>query len=238
MMKTVDLLYVTYNRLYYTKRTLLELFKNAAYDFSLTIVDNGSTDGTVEYLKKLEREDFTGVKIIYNKNNEGLSKPTNQFWENSTADYVGKVDNDVILPYGWLNRLITAYEQAKTQNIKFGALGACHSLIKFLDRHLKDSTIEQTEILNGYFFRQFIGGCCYIIDRQLIVKNGKLKHEDTKIAGWTEYQHRLMRMGYPSAYVWPLMMVDHMGDENSWFFDKSPENQKHLEAVLKERNKS
>ena len=45
--------------------------------FTIRIVDNGSTDGTVEYLQKLDEAIIE--KIIYNNHNEGLVKPTNIF---------------------------------------------------------------------------------------------------------------------------------------------------------------
>ena len=51
----VHILYLTYNRLYYTQKTLPALLNSAEnVKFQIRIVDNGSTDGTVEYLKNLE----------------------------------------------------------------------------------------------------------------------------------------------------------------------------------------
>lgn len=40
---------LTYNKLEYTKKFIESLYKYTK-DFELIIVDNGSTDGTVEYL--------------------------------------------------------------------------------------------------------------------------------------------------------------------------------------------
>lgn len=233
-MKTVDLIYVTCNRLFYTERTLPELFYNTAYPFNLTIVDNGSKDGTVEFLKQFE--DKPNVKIIYNKENEGLSKPTNAFWKNSKADYVGKVDNDVIIPYGWLKRLVDVYESTKSKNIKVGALGGCAEFPKGLFEHLNLTNVDQTALEHYIYYRQFIGGCTYIIDKKIIEKNGYLEQEKTKVFGWSQYQAKLSKKGYHSAYVYPLMMVEHMGSPDSCFFEKTEANLQHLKIVLKDRS--
>ena len=48
---SAKLLMVTYNRLELTKQTLDSIFKNTKTPFELVIVDNASTDGTVEFLK-------------------------------------------------------------------------------------------------------------------------------------------------------------------------------------------
>lgn len=49
-MPSVDILYITFNRILYTRKTLPAMIENAGAGFSLTVVDNGSTDGTVKYL--------------------------------------------------------------------------------------------------------------------------------------------------------------------------------------------
>ena len=93
----VDIIFLTFNRLYYTKITLPVLLNSSDNNsFKIHIVDNGSTDGTVEYLKKISHPKIES--IIYNKKNEGLVKPTKKFWEESNADLVGKIDNDILVP--------------------------------------------------------------------------------------------------------------------------------------------
>ncbi len=79
----IDILYLTFNRIAYTKITLPALIENAGTDFSLTIVDNGSTDGTVEYLQEMQKKYITTIrKVLFNSQNIGLSLPTNVFLEN------------------------------------------------------------------------------------------------------------------------------------------------------------
>jgi len=80
----------------------VQRFTNIPYQ--LILVDNGSTDGTREYIKTIE-----GAKVILNNENlgygggmnVGLKSILNEQWE-----YVLFFNNDVIVTPGWLERLV------------------------------------------------------------------------------------------------------------------------------------
>lgn len=95
---------LTRDRLDYTKR-MLEQLKNCGEEFDHFIVDNGSTDGTQEWLKdaiKLPKN--TGLWTAINI----LLLYTNHFHD---YRYVLKLDNDLEFPEdGWLTKLIDTYE--------------------------------------------------------------------------------------------------------------------------------
>ena len=65
---------LTYNKLEYTKKFIESLYKYTK-DFELIIVDNGSTDGTVEYLKSLK-----DVKLILNNENKGYIESCEEYY--------------------------------------------------------------------------------------------------------------------------------------------------------------
>lgn len=67
---TVELVLITYNRLARTKLALASVLSDPTEEFSLTIWDNASTDGTVEYVKK-EVNDPRIADIIFSKENVG-----------------------------------------------------------------------------------------------------------------------------------------------------------------------
>ncbi len=48
--KFVNICMVTFNRLEFTKQALTALFQHTCFPHVITVVDNGSTDGTPEYL--------------------------------------------------------------------------------------------------------------------------------------------------------------------------------------------
>lgn len=226
MEKTVEIIYVTHDRLYYTKKTLPVMIENAGHPFKLTIVDNNSQDGTVEYLKQYENHPYIKA-IIYNKENRGLSSVTNDFWKNADCDYVGKVDNDTLLPKDWLKNLLEIQE--KNSHLKMGVIGG----IAFRPEDVPLTFVKEKLIINSSVVRMMhIGGCCYIVRKSVIDTKGFLGDTDKKIHGWTRYQCELTTAGYINGYTWPLMYVDHMDDPRSDHFDQSEDNIKRMEYVM------
>lgn len=86
---------LTYNKLKYTKKYINSLVKYTK-DFELIIVDNGSTDGTREYLKSLDN-----IKLILNDENVGFSKGNNQGLEIAEGEYIAFLNNDILLYPNW-----------------------------------------------------------------------------------------------------------------------------------------
>lgn len=105
---------VTYNRLELTKKTLDCLFENTDYPFDLVFVDNASTDGTVDYLYQFCGDNllpsnglFKGFKIQRNETNQGIAIGRNQALLLSEGEWLSTLDNDVLLPKGWLSESIS-----------------------------------------------------------------------------------------------------------------------------------
>lgn len=108
----VALFTLTYDRLGYTKRMFNSLENMTEYPYDHFVIDNGSTDGTKEYLTQLEKG---GVikKLILNKKNKGISKASNQAIDEimkSDYDIIVKVDNDCEFESkSWLKTLIKIF---------------------------------------------------------------------------------------------------------------------------------
>lgn len=106
-------MFVTYNRLDLTRRMLNSLIKNTYSPYRLIIVDNASTDGTVEWLKKITSHQFNylsdstrcqGLDLHFNENNLGIAPGRNKGLEiaNQYKDsWLSTLDNDVELNPGW-----------------------------------------------------------------------------------------------------------------------------------------
>ena len=119
-MEKVILMMVTYNRLELTKKTLSSLEKTCNPFPDIVIVDNCSTDGTVDYLIEFMK-DKKG-RLILNADNEGIGKGRNQaLWaaDQMGAEYYCTIDNDVELPVGWLEDCVGILKAAP----QYGAIG-------------------------------------------------------------------------------------------------------------------
>jgi glycosyltransferase involved in cell wall biosynthesis len=101
---------ITCDRIDFTKKYLCELRKNAGMQFEHIIVDNNSTDGTVEFLLK------AGYTVIQNSGNVGILKAMQQgityiLQTFPSVEYIVKFDNDCkIRTKNILKSLIESYE--------------------------------------------------------------------------------------------------------------------------------
>jgi len=105
---------LTYDRLEYTKKSFKSLEETAGYTFDHYVVDNGSTDGTQEWL--MEQYKKKRIKqLMLNPKNVGISKASNQALE-MIKHHVGyecvvKWDNDCIgLTKGWLAKMVDIWK--------------------------------------------------------------------------------------------------------------------------------
>lgn len=89
---------LTYNQLEYTKLCIESIRKFTPQNsYEIIVVDNGSSDGTVDWLK--EQKD---IKTIFNKENMGFSKGCNQGIDVSVGENILLLNNDTIVTPNWL----------------------------------------------------------------------------------------------------------------------------------------
>ena len=96
---------LTFNELEYTKKCVKSLRKHTPESYEVIFVDNGSTDGTVKWLKALTKEN-SNYRLIENKQNLGFAKGCNQGIEASRGEFILLLNNDVVVGEGWLSGLL------------------------------------------------------------------------------------------------------------------------------------
>lgn len=104
---------MTMNRLYYTKKCFEQLKKTAGYDYDHFVLDQASSDGTVEWLESHE-DWFCGV--FYEKMNIGIAGGWNKVIEQIAENYdiICKVDNDAyFLTQDWLKEFIEIFRRQR-----------------------------------------------------------------------------------------------------------------------------
>ena len=121
------LMMVTYNRLDLTKRMLESLEKTTRRPFNFVIVDNGSSDGTADFLNQFTIQLFGSCEskvISLNEKNKGIAIGRNQTMKMADEHFPDTkwyctIDNDVEVPEGWLQECIEILEA----NPKYGMIG-------------------------------------------------------------------------------------------------------------------
>jgi GT2 family glycosyltransferase/glycosyltransferase involved in cell wall biosynthesis len=174
---------LTYNQLEYTKQCLASIEKYTPEPYELILVDNGSTDGTVEYLKTFTGDllSNTQYKLICNRENLGFAKGCNQGMEQAVGDYILLLNNDVIVTEGWLRKMLSRFEHDSA----IGIVGPCSNHVSGaqLDLGAKYSTIEEMQEYARRFSDQNRGrilevprlvGFCLLIKHEVLDRIGLL----------------------------------------------------------------
>ncbi len=107
--EAVNIIMVTWNAKDYTQHAVDSLYANTDSPYTLTVVDNGSEDGTQEFLHSLDDDrpsECLGVSVIENRENVGFGGAINQGYEDvEHGSLVCVANNDVSFPPGWLRAL-------------------------------------------------------------------------------------------------------------------------------------
>ena len=112
----LSIVIVNYNVRYFLDQALLSVYKSTVnFDFEVFVVDNNSTDGSLEMLK----HKFPQVTIIANKENVGFAKANNQAIRVCTGEYVLLLNPDTIIQENTLQCCVAFMDE----HSKAGGLG-------------------------------------------------------------------------------------------------------------------
>jgi GT2 family glycosyltransferase len=108
-----SIIVVTHNNLALNKLCLESIVLNTeCSNYEVIVVDNGSTDGTQAYLRYICAQ-VPNIHVVVSSKNQGFARANNQGIARSTGDYIVLLNNDTIVPPGWLSRLLRHLEHKK-----------------------------------------------------------------------------------------------------------------------------
>jgi len=102
----ISIIIVNYNGKDYLENCLSSIFKTEYQNFEVIVVDNASTDGSVQQI----RQKFPTTKIIFNKKNLG-SAGRNSGIVHAQGEFVVLLDSDTIVSPNWLSEFMAAFEK-------------------------------------------------------------------------------------------------------------------------------
>ena len=173
---------LTHNALEYTRRCADALLRFTGPRDELIWVDNGSEDGTPEFLRDLAAEDRR-CRVILNGENLGFAAGNNRGLAAARGDYLVLLNSDVVVTDGWLDRLIAAAEN----NPQAGIVGPVTNRIAGAQRLESVDYNEETLAGLGEFAaavaRRHAGedrvalwlvGFCLLVKREVLERLGGL----------------------------------------------------------------
>lgn len=169
-MKEVIISILTYNKLEYTKKCLQSIFETPMEpQYKIVVSDNGSTDGTIEFLKK--KEIIQKIQVIENKENLGFAKAHNNVMKLYKEHDIVLMNNDLEVPFYWLFII--------NNSIIRENLGAASPAIQVkngldIGAVLNEKAIGRSIIGDENKVPDWITGSCIYISRETLNKIGYL----------------------------------------------------------------
>jgi GT2 family glycosyltransferase len=110
--RRASIIVLTHDNLAFSRMCLTSVLENTEYpNFELIVVDNASSDGTVEELQNIAGR-FPNIKVILNEHNAGFGPGNNQGLAAASGEILVLLNNDTVVPRGWLTRLARHLDDA------------------------------------------------------------------------------------------------------------------------------
>ena len=157
-----------YNRQNYIKSSLESILNQTYKDFDFIIIDDGSTDRTVEII---EGYNDSRIKLIRNEKNRGIVYSRNRGLKHAKGKYIGMFDSDDIALPTKFEKQINFLEK----NLDYGMVG---SWVKWIDENgnLKEKgwklPAPANEIPAIMLFRNYFVQSTVVIRKNVIPEGG------------------------------------------------------------------
>lgn len=136
----VSIIIVNWNSKDYIKNCIDSLLNQTFQDFEIILVDNGSTDDSLEYVEKK----YPQISIIKNKKNLGFAAGNNIGIKNSSGKFIALFNQDAVTDKEWLYELVGALESSEK------IAGAVGKIFYLGDKYDKDAVFCTWSKLSPY----------------------------------------------------------------------------------------
>jgi glycosyltransferase involved in cell wall biosynthesis len=202
----IDILMITYNRPDYTRLSLTRLLETCDETMRVWLWHNGDHAETLEIVKTLA--DHPRVhEFHHSKENKKLREPTNWLWQNSHGRLLGKVDDDCLVPPGWVETLRRAHCVASD----VGIVSCWHFREEDFVPETANKKIRTLAGGHRLMLNCWTGGSGYLMKRECISAAGIMRPNES----FTGYCIRLGLSGWTNGWYFPFLYQDHMDDPRS-----------------------
>jgi hypothetical protein len=215
-MKPVTIIVLTWNGLHYTKRCLETLRAHTRFsEFDVVVADNGSTDGTLEYLRQRR-----WITLVENGGNLGFAKGNNcalRLVPPGRDVLLLNNDTEVHQP-DWLERLqLTAYSRPdiglvgcrlRREDGTFQHAGAYMPLETYWGQQIGGGEKDINQCNADRDVHSVVFACVYI-KREVLDKIGLLNEQFFSYFEDTDYCLRARESGYSTVCCGSVTLIHH-----------------------------
>ncbi len=214
MSAKVSILIVNWNGKHHLEKCLPSLMQIDYTNAEIILVDNGSTDGSLEYIS----QNFPSVKIIKEETNTGFVGGNNDGINYATGDYVLFLNNDTRVEPDFLSKLVRALDEDQL------IAGVQSKVVSIDDPNRYDSVgafLTNTGFLYHYGYLQRVNpkfeqriklytakGACMLFRKSIINEVGLFDPDFFAYFEETDFCHRVLLKGFRIEYI-PESVIHH-----------------------------
>jgi len=225
----------TYNNLALTRSCLKSIQEHTSPGaYEIIVVDNGSTDGTPEFLREMARLGL--VRVLLNNQNLGFGKACNQGAHAARGEFLLFLNNDTVVTPGWLEELV----RGARENAQVAAVGAKllypddtvqHAGVSIGDErklfHIYKHFHKDHPAVNKERTFQCLTAACLLVKRRLFFQVGGFNEEFENGYEDVDLCLNLVHQGFRLLYN-PRAVVYHLESKTPGRFDREAENSRLL----------
>lgn len=211
MQHHVDLIIVSYNSNGRIFSCINSICQHTSYPYQLIVVDNNSSDGTANQLKKDK-----GLRLVALNKNIGYAGGANRGINAGNGDYIFILNQDIIVTHGWLEPLVQCLKSSPS-------IAVVGPKMITPDGRIASAGVVGTELnpkLRGFLEPDrpdrynkvescvSVLGACYGIKRSLLPVIGYFDESFFMYFEETDYSFRVRSLGYQVVYC-PLSCIYH-----------------------------
>lgn len=206
MGQRANIVMITYRSAGYLHLSLPRLLDSLSEDDRVWLWHNGDDEATLEALRPYTTDPRV-ARFHHSRENVRLREPTNWLWQESTAEFVSKVDDDCLIDPGWLETFAAAHRDIPG----LGIVGSWRHWPQEFRPDLAERKIQTFPGGHRLMRNPWVQGSGYLLRRQAAVDLGCLRPNES----FTEYCMRLAMGGAINGYYFPFVAEEHMDDPRS-----------------------
>ena len=212
----VSIITINFNGLGHLKDLLPSLKKQTYKNFEMIVVDHGSTDGSIEYIKRYH----SWIKPLEKGENLGFAKGNNVGVEEAKGEYVLLLNDDTIVEPDLLEKLVGELKKDKKLGVvqpkivfadskKLQSAGTFLTSSGFL-YHVGYDKNPDDEKYNKSYEIFSANGSCMLIKHEVLKKVGLFDDDFFLYFEETDFCWRVWLAGYTIKYI-PTTSILHKG---------------------------
>jgi teichuronic acid biosynthesis glycosyltransferase TuaG len=202
----VSVVIPTYNYARYVGETVQSIFAQSYPNLEVIVIDDGSTDETLNVLKDLADDKRL---IVHTQSNQGCTNATNNGFKLSKGNYFAVCGSDDVWNRDHIRLLVDALQRHREAGLAFdnaeyfyndSASSGCGLVVPgAIARELKDKIVP----LQDVFERNWITACSFLVRREVLDQVGLFDP--------TLYLTGDLHLMYRIAAYYPICFVDYLG---------------------------